>query len=80
MLYQRGQQKIWWYRFRFGGRMIHESAKTASKTLARDAERVRRRELERNYNRVEKRALPPTVAEAVKVWLQKRVALADSTR
>ena len=80
MVYQRGKQGFWWYRFRFGGRMIHESAKTASKTLARDAERVRRRELERNYNRVEKRALPPTLAEAIKGWFQKRVALADSTR
>ena len=69
MLYQRGKQKTWWYRFRFGGRIVHESAKSPSKTLARDAERVRRRELERNYNKVEKRALPPTLTEAAKVWL-----------
>ncbi len=46
MVYQRGKRGFWWYRFRFGGRIVHESAKTASKTLARQAERQRRRELE----------------------------------
>ena len=80
MVYQRGTQGFWWYRFRFGGRMVHESAKTKSKTIARDAERQRRRELERNYNKIEKRILPPTVTEATKAWLGKRLALADSTR
>jgi len=39
-----------------------------------------RREPERNYNRIEKRTLPPTVSEPAKVWLDKRVALAESTR
>ena len=73
-------ERIWWYRFRFGGRMVHESAKTTCKTIARDAERARRRELERNYNKIEKRTLPPTVTEAVKLWLEKRTALAESTR
>jgi hypothetical protein len=67
MVYERGQQGIWWYRFRFAGRRVHESAKTTSKTIARDAERTRRRELERNYNKIEKRMLPPTVSEAAKV-------------
>jgi len=52
MVYQRGKQGLWWYRFRFGGRIVHESAKTASKTIARDAERARRRELEHKYVRV----------------------------
>src|SRR5689334_11051703 len=80
MLYQRGKQGFWWYRFRFGGRIVHESAKTCSKTVAREAERQRRRGLERNYNKIEKRVLPPTVAEASKTWLDKRAALADSTR
>jgi len=80
MLYQRGKQMTWWYRFRFGGRIVHESAKSTSKTLARDAERARRRELERNYNKIEKRVLPPTLTEASRVWLAKRVALAESTR
>ncbi len=41
MIYRRGTRGTWWYRFRFGaGRMVHESAKTTSKTVA--AERQRR--------------------------------------
>lgn len=70
----------WWYRFRFGGRIIHESAKTPSKTLAKDAERHRRRELEEKWNHVKKRELPPTVNAAASLWLEKRAALEDSTR
>lgn len=46
----------------------------------RDAERTRRRELGRNYNKIEKRLLPPEVTEAIRVWLAKRVALAESSR
>src|SRR6266550_4678105 len=59
--------------------MIHESAKTQSKTLARDAERQRRRDLETKWNRIEKRSLPPTLTEAVKRWLEKRAGLASNT-
>src|SRR5579872_2110193 len=70
MVYQRGKQGFWWYRFRFGGRIVHESAKTTSKTLARDAERARRRELEQKYNKVEKRTLPPQFERAALAWLE----------
>jgi hypothetical protein len=42
----------WWYRFRFGGRIVHESAKTTSKTLAIQAERHRRRGAEQPWNHV----------------------------
>jgi integrase len=70
MIYRRGKNKIYWYRFRFAGRMIHESAKTQSKTLARDAERQRRRELEEKWNRVERRSLPPTFERASTAWLE----------
>lgn len=89
MVYQRGiavdrngkkRNRIWWYRFRFAGRFVHESAKTTSKVVARDAERQRRRKLEEKYNRTEKRKLPPTVTEAAKQWLEKRAALEASTR
>lgn len=38
--------KVWWYDFIFQGQRVRESAKTRSKTVAKDAERVRRRELE----------------------------------
>ncbi len=64
------QGGVWWYRFRFCGRIVHESAKTASKTVARDAERQRRRELEKTYNKIEKRALPPTFERAAHDWLE----------
>jgi len=69
MIYKRGKQGTYWYRFRFAGRMIHESAKTQSKTLARDGERQRRRELEEKWNRVERRSLPPTFERASSDWL-----------
>jgi integrase len=48
--------------------MIHESARTTSKTLARDAERQRRRELEERINNVKKRGLPPTFERAAREW------------
>jgi integrase len=60
---------IWWIRFRFAGRFIHESTRTKSKTLARDAERQRRRELERSWNRVERRTMPPAFERAAREWL-----------
>jgi hypothetical protein len=41
---------VWWYSFIFAGRRIQESAKTSSKTLSKEAERNRRRELEEGYN------------------------------
>jgi integrase len=48
--------------------MIHESARTRSKTLAREAERQRRRELEERINNVKKRGLPPTFERAAHEW------------
>ena len=74
MVYQRGKQKTWWYRFRFGGRIVHESAKTASKTVARDAERQRRRELEESWNHLgRRRELPPTFERASIEYQQSRL-------
>ena len=34
MIYKRGKNGIYSYRFRFAGRMIHESTKSTSKTVA----------------------------------------------
>lgn len=70
MIYRRGKGGIYWFRFRFGGRFVHESARTTSKTLAREAERQRRRELETKWNRVERRSLPPTFERAASAWLE----------
>jgi integrase len=69
MIYRRGKHGTYWFRFRFAGRFVHESARTQSKTLAREAERQRRRELETKWNRVERRSLPPTFARASSAWL-----------
>jgi integrase len=77
MLYKRG--KVWWFKFRFEGQVIRESAKTASKTLARDAERARRRELETAINRIPRRERMPLFAAAAKDWLASRTALAANT-
>ena len=72
MIYKRGAQGIYWYRFRFGGKIIHESVRSTSKTVARAAERSRRRELEQTWNKIEKRTLPPTFSQAAKEWLAER--------
>jgi hypothetical protein len=77
MVYQRGKQGFWWYRFRFGGRIVHESARTQSKTIAREAEKQRRRQLEESWNQITRRVLPPTFEKAAAKWLasqQGRVA------
>jgi integrase len=70
MIYKRGKKETYWFRFRFAGRFVHESARTKSKTLARDAERQRRRELEEKWNHIERRTLPPRFELAAKRWLE----------
>ena len=44
-VFKRG--RIYWYEFWFAEKRIRESAKTLSKTVAKEAEKARRRELER---------------------------------
>jgi hypothetical protein len=41
---------VWWYKFYFAGQFIRESAKSTSKTVAKDAENQRRRELEQGFH------------------------------
>jgi integrase len=50
-VFRRGE--IWWYEFNFARRRVRESAKTTSKTVAKQAEANRRRELERGFNGIE---------------------------
>ena len=50
------QQNIWWYHFTFAGRRIQESSKSPRKTVAIEAEKNRRRELERTFNSIEDNA------------------------
>jgi hypothetical protein len=53
---------------------VHESAKTTSKTVARDAERQRRRELEKSWNHLGgRRELPPTLEQAGKEYQESRL-------
>jgi integrase len=47
-VFKRGD--TWWYEFIFAARRIRESAKTTSKTVAKEAEKKRRRELEEGFN------------------------------
>jgi hypothetical protein len=47
-VYKRGG--VWWYSFNFAGKHYQESTKSASKTLAKTAEKNRRRELEEAFN------------------------------
>ena len=68
MLYQRGKGKTWWYSFEFGGKRIHESSKSTSKTVARESERSRRRQLELTWNQITKRTLPPSFERAADDW------------
>jgi len=48
-------QAVWWYAFTFDGRRIQESSKSVRKTVAVEAEKQRRRELEKVYNGIEDR-------------------------
>jgi hypothetical protein len=73
-LYKRGD--VWWYKFRFAGQMIRESSKSESKTVAKDAERVRRRELEESWNQIKRRKLPPLFSLAAADWLKTRTGIA----
>src|SRR5215470_14223130 len=76
-VYKRG--KVYWYKFRFEGQVIRDSAKTSSKMVAREAERARRRDLELAVNRIKKRERMPLFSIAAKEWLETRVSLATKT-
>jgi len=71
-IYKRGGR--YWYEFSFQGQRIRESAKTSSKTIARDAERQRRRELELGINRIAKRERMPLFKVAAEQWLAAKSA------
>lgn len=49
------QQAVWWYHFTFAGKRIQESSKSTRKTVALEAEKKRRAELERGFNAVEEK-------------------------
>ena len=49
-LFRRGD--IWWYEFWFAGQRVRESTKSTSRTVAKDAEKNRKRELEEGFNNI----------------------------
>ena len=49
-LFRRGE--VFWYEFWFAGQRIRESTKVTSKTLAKEAEKNRKRELEEGFNNI----------------------------
>jgi integrase len=71
-LYRRGD--VWWYKFRFAGQVIRESSKSESRTVAKEAERSRRRELEGSFNRISKPRTAQLFTGAVQTWLDTKIA------
>jgi integrase len=74
------RSRIYWYDFIFAGQRVRESAKTRSKTVAKEAERVRRRELEESYNGIKRRDRAKLFDVASDEWLElKKLTLASSS-
>ncbi|BDC50666.1 hypothetical protein F183_A29820 [Bryobacterales bacterium F-183] len=46
------QSAVWWYNFTYAGKRIQESSKSTRKTVAVEAEKKRRRELEQGFNAI----------------------------
>jgi integrase len=71
-LFKRGE--VWWFKFKFAGQTIRESSKSTSKTLAKDAERARRRELEQGFNGITKTQRAQMFSVAADSWLEAKKA------
>lgn len=76
-VYKRGE--TYWFKFLFQGQLIRESARTNSKTIAREAERARRRDLELAINRIHRRGRLPQFSAAAHQWLESKVSLVASS-
>jgi integrase len=71
-IFKRGN--VWWYEFAFQGQRIRQSSKSPVKAVCLQAERERRRELERGANNLEKAVKPKLFSGAVKAYLLEREA------
>jgi hypothetical protein len=69
-VYRPASSKVWWYDFIFEGQRVRQSAKTRSKTIAKDAEKARHRELEESYNGIKRRDRAKLFSIAADEWLQ----------
>jgi hypothetical protein len=67
-VYKRGE--VYWFEFSFQAQRIREPAHTGSKTIARDAERARRRQLEDAANGIARRERPVLFPIAAERWLE----------
>jgi integrase len=74
-LYKQRGSKIWWYEFQFCGVRYRESSKSTSKTVALEAERARRRQVEESFNGIKKRESPKTFSAA----LDELIAVKEAT-
>ena len=72
MLYKRGS--VWWYAFIFNGSRIRESSHTDSKTIARQLELKRRRDLELAVGGI-KRERPLRFRVAARQWFSTKTSL-----
>lgn len=71
-VYRRGD--VWWYKFHFAGQLIRESSMSESKTVAKEAERSRRRELEGSFNRISRPRTAQLFSAAAEMWLRAKIA------
>lgn len=71
-LYKGGD--VWWYKFRFAGQVVRESSKSESKTVAKDAERARHRELEGSFNRISRPRTAQLFSAAAETWPRTKTA------
>lgn len=70
-IYKRGD--VYWYRFNFAGKRYQESTKSTSKTLAKEAEKRRRRELEEGFNGMvadSRKLRLQTIKELARVYME----------
>jgi integrase len=77
-VFRRG--KVYWFEFNFNGARIRESAHTSSKTIAKQAEMQRRRELELGINRISQpKRIPLFKVAAERLLEDKRARRAKNT-
>jgi integrase len=69
-VFKRGKKGIYYYKFKFLGQQIYESAKTKSKTLAEAAERKRHRQLEEGLHGIKRPTQPKLFRVAATDYLE----------
>ena len=68
-VYKQRGSNVWWYEFQFCGVRYRESSKSTSKTVAKEALRVRRQQVEESFNGIKKREMPKTFSAALEEFL-----------